>query len=114
MKPSIELDLGDMVDILEGFTKKLENMPLKDKIDLAARLKPVAKHCETIDKAVKTEVKGKLKHAEGVLKGDLFKATLTLVPIDRFEQKKLKEEKPTIYNQFVRNDVDERVSFELR
>ncbi len=115
MKPSIELDLGDIVDILEGFTKKLDTMTIKDQIDLAARLKPVAKHCETIDKYVKDEVvKPKLKHAEGELKGELFKAVLTLVPVDRLDQTKLKVEKPSVDEQFIRNDVDERVTFKLR
>lgn len=114
MKPSIELDFGDMVDILEGFFKKIDKMSIKDKIDLAARLKPVAKHCEEIDKHVKEEIKTQLKHAEGELKGDLFKAKLTLVDIDRLDQKKLKAEKPTVYAQFIRHDLDERISFELR
>ena len=115
MKPSIEIDLGDMVDILEGFAKRIETMALKDQIDLAARLKPVAKHCETIDKYVKDEViKPKLKHAEGVLKGDLFQATLKIVPIDRLDQKKLKEVQPSIYEKYIRHDNDERISFELR
>lgn len=115
MKPSVEIDLGDMVDILESFSKKLSTMTLKDQIDLAARLKPVAKHCETIDKYVKDEViKPKLKHTEGELKGDLFKATLKIVPIDRLDQKRLKEERPAVYEHFIRNDKDERVSFELR
>lgn len=114
MKPSIELDFGDLVDILESFVKKLPTMVLKDQIDLAARLKPVAKHCETIDKHVKGVVKVKLKHAEGTLKGELFKANLKLVPIDRLDQTKLKAEKPSVYEQFIRNDVDERVTFKLR
>lgn len=114
MKPSMELDFGDLVDILESFVKKLPAMPLKDQIDLAARLKPVAKHCETIDKHVKDLVKVKLKHEEGTLKGELFKANLKLVPVDRLDQGKLKEERPTIHAQFVREYIDERVTFELR
>lgn len=114
MKPSIEIDFGDLVDILEGFVKKLPTMLLKDQIDLAARLKPVAKHCETIDEHVKGTVKVKLKHEEGALKGDLFKAELTIVTVERLDQKKLKEEKPTVHAQFVRTYHDERVSFKLR
>ena len=114
MKPSIEIDLGDMVIILESFVKKLDTMLLKDQIDLAARLKPVVKHCETIDKTVKEVIKEKLKHEEGTLKGELFKASLKLVTIDRLDQKRLKAEKPTVYEQFIRNDTDERISFELR
>jgi len=114
LKPAVEMDLADMADILEGFSKKLDTMTLKDKIDLAARLKPVAKTCEVIDKSIKNEIKDKLKHDEGELKGTLFKAILKLIPIDRLDQKKLKEEKPSIYEQFIRNDTDERVSFELR
>lgn len=114
MKPAVEMDLADMADILDSFSKKLETMTLKDKIDLAARLKPVAKTCEVIDKSVKDEIKTKLKHDEGELKGSLFKAILKLIPIDRLDQKRFKEEKPVIYAQFVRNDTDERVTFELR
>lgn len=114
MKPAIEEDFSELVDIIESFTKKLETMPLKDKVDLAARLKPLTKNCELIDEHVKELVKVKLRHESGEVKGELFKAELTIVPVDRLDQKRLKEEKPTIHSQFVRTYHDERVSFKLR
>lgn len=114
MKKATELDLVDLSDILEGFVNKLDKMAEKDVIDLAARLKPVVKHCEKIDTFVKDKVKAKLKHDEGTVLGGLFKAVLKLVPCTRLDQKALKEAHPKIHAEFCVPGEDERVTFELR
>lgn len=114
MKKSLEIDFADLTDILEGFTKKLDKTSQADLIDLAARLKPVAKHCGTIDEYVKGIVKDRLKHNEGFLAGGLFKAVLKLVPTSRLNQKRLKEEKPAVHAAYCDDAVDERVTFEVR
>jgi len=107
-------DLLELTDILEGFRTKLETMTEADQIDLAARLKPVAKSCELIDDFVKDGIKERLKHKEGVRQGNLFKAVLKLVKVSRLDQKALKEQKPALAAQFTNEGTDERISFELR
>ena len=114
MKKSLELDFSDLNIILEGFEQKLDRMPQADLIDLAARLKPVAKHCKAIDEFVKTYVKEKLDDRPGSVPGGLFKATLKLVPTTRLNQSKLKEERPTIHAKYNEPVEDERVTFEVR
>lgn len=114
MKKAVEFDLADLSDILEGFVTKLPKMSQHDLIDLAARLKPVAKNTKAIDDFVKVMVKEKLKHKEGMLPGGLFKAVLKLVPIGRLDQKALKEDKPALVEEYTRDDTDERVTFEVK
>jgi hypothetical protein len=114
MKKTMNLDLIDVSDIMEGFVKKLEKLSQPELIDLAARLKPVAKHCKTIDEHVKEMVKDRLDHVGGELPGTSFTAKLMLVPVDRLDQTRLKAEKPIIYNNFLKHSTDERVTFEVR
>lgn len=114
MKKAMEVDLVDLAEILESFNTKLDKLSQADLIDLAARLKPVTKTCEAIDKYVKEFVKEKLKHEEGSVPGASFKAVLKLVPIDRFQTKVFQGEHPTQYKQYLREDTDERVTFEVR
>jgi hypothetical protein len=114
MKKALELDLADLKDILEGFTLKLDKMTEAELIDLAARLKPVAKHCKTIDEYVKEAIKTKLRHKDGVRLGGLFRAVLKLVPTKRLDQAGLKENEPAIFNEYCKDATDERVTFELR
>lgn len=113
-KKAFELDLADLKDILEGFTLKLDKMTEPELIDLAARLKPVAKHCNTIDEYVKDAVKTKLRHKEGNRLGSLFKAVLKLVPTTRLDQKALKADDPDTFEKYCKDATDERVTFELR
>jgi hypothetical protein len=114
MKKSMEIDFADLTDILESFTKKLDKMAQPDLIDLAARLKPVAKHCEAIDKFVKDFVKEKLKGKEDVLPGGMFMAKLALVQVSRLDQKALKAAEPDLYEEYSKVDTDQRVTFTLR
>ena len=114
MKKAINVDLVDLGDILEGFVNKLEKMSPEDLIDLAARIKPAAKHCKAIDEFVKEFVKSKRKGVEGDVLGATFKATLTIVPTTRLDQTALKEHKPTVYAQFLKSDAIERVTFSVR
>lgn len=114
MKPALKRDLVDLSDILENFASKLATLTEADLIDLAARLKPVAKHCKVIDDHVKAMVKDKLDGVEGTRLGGEFKAVMKLVPTTRLNQKLLKEEQPKVHARYNENVVDERVSFELR
>jgi len=114
MKKALELDMTDLSDILEGFVKKLEKMSEADLIDMAARLKPVAKHCQAIDEFVKGMVKDKLGGAEGSRNGSLFKAVLKLVPVHRLNQGRFKETKPALHESFCDDVEDKRITFEAR
>lgn len=116
MKKTLELDLTDLGDIMEGLVKKLDQNKLSqpEMIDIAARLKPVAKHCETFDKAVKAMVKNKLNNKEGSMLGTLFKAVLKIIPTSRFSQADFKAEKPAMYEKFMKENDEERITFELR
>jgi predicted phage-related endonuclease len=114
MKPAIKKDLKLLGEILEDITADLTKFTEADLIDIAARLKPVAKHCKAIDDHVKDQVKEKLKHKEGTRLGELFKAVLNLVPTTRLDQKLLKEELPKVHAKYNIAVVDERVTFELR
>ena len=114
MKKSLELDVTDLGDILEGFVKKLDKMSEADLIDLAARLKPAAKHCKAIDDHVKAMVKEKLHDKEGSRLGSMFKAVLKIIPIDRFNQGNFKEKHLPIFLKFVETHDEPRITFEVR
>lgn len=114
MRKSVELDLADLGEIFGDLVKKLDKMNMAEKVDLAARLKPVAKHCEAIDKAVKDEIKDLLDHEEGSVAGEVFKAVLKIIPVDRLNQSALKEGSPTVYAKYVRHDEDERINYEVK
>jgi hypothetical protein len=114
VKKALNLDLIDLGDILESFVNKLEKMAPADLIDLAARIKPAAKHIKAIDEYVKEFVKAERKGVEGDVLGTTFKATLNIVPTTRLDQKALQENKPTVYAQFLKSDPVERITFSVR
>lgn len=114
MKKALNQDLIDASEILENFANVLETLPQSDLVDLAARLKPIAKNCELIDKFAKEMVKVKLKGEEGDVLGSMFKASLKLVPVERLDQKAFKEARPSLFQQYVRENNETRINFELR
>jgi predicted phage-related endonuclease len=107
-------DLEDLTLLLEDLVKRLPKMERKERIDLAARLKPAAKHLKTIDDAVKEEIKERLKGKEGTVLGEIFRAVLKLVPTKRLDQKAFKEAEPDLYDQYSKETDDQRISFEAR
>lgn len=114
MKKSMELDIADLSDILEGFVKKLDKLTEPDLIDLAARLKPVVKHCTAIDEFTKEFIKEKLKGKDGERLGGMFKAVLTVAPTTRLDQKAFKEAEPELYSEYTVTKPEGRVTFSLR
>jgi hypothetical protein len=114
MKKSIKEALEDASAVMEEIKGKLPTMTLQEKVDVAARLKGVAKHAEAIDKAVKEDIKAKLKSKPGTVLGEVFKAILALVPTDRLNQKALKEEEPEIVARFTETEDQQRITFEPR
>jgi hypothetical protein len=107
-------DIDELSAILEDFVQRLDKLGLANKIDMAARLKPIAKHVVKIDEHVKDLVRTKLDHKDGATNGILFKAVLKLVTVDRLDQKALKEERPKIHAEYLRECTDERVTYEVR
>lgn len=114
MKKALDLDLSDVSTILESFVAKLDKQSEADLIDIAARLKPVAKHIEAIDKHVKALVKEKLHEKEGTRLGGMFKAVLKLVPTSRFQAAAFKEAKPAVYESYCEEKDEIRITFEVR
>lgn len=114
MNNTTRTDLADIVAAMESLAEQIDNLPLKAKIDVAARLRPVEKAVKKIDEAVKDEIKKSLKHKAGVLTGELFKAVLSLIPTERLNQQKLQVEQPRVYAKYLETNDQERVTFEVR
>lgn len=114
MQSEMDYDFKDITEILEKYKSNLDALPEAKLIDLAARLKPVAKHCETIDTYVKDMVKDRLNRSPGSRKGNLFQAILKLVPYSRLMQKELKEAHPRIAANFTDEGTEPRITYELR
>ena len=114
MNKTIEDDLIVSSDALEHLMKRLPDLPMADKVDICARLRGVVKNAELIDKAIKDEIKKKLKGKEGTVLGDIFKASLALVISERFNNKAFKEAEPDLYQQYLDKSESQRVTFETR
>ncbi len=114
MKKALDQDLIDASDALEHLVKQYDKMTLEEKVDIGARLKGICNNAEKLRKQIGDAMKERVKQKEGTVLGDVFKAVIKLVPIDRLNQTALKEEKPAIYNAYLRNDTDVRVTYEPR
>ena len=114
MNKSLKNDLIDASDATEHLMKRLPDLTFEDKVDIAARLRAVVKNCEAIDKAIKDDIKKRLKHKNGVVLGDLFKAVLTVVPTVRFNTTNFKTDQPVLYNSYCEEQDQERITFEPR
>ena len=114
MNKATEIDLTDAMDAIENLGKRFPTMSLDAQIDIAARLKGVAKTCKAIDEATKDAVKKQRKGRAGYVFGVLWKAYLNLVPVTRLDQQKLELDYPDVYAECLKKSVDKRVSFEVR
>ena len=114
MNTDVKTDLEDLTAVMEDLARRFPNMELKAKIDVAARLKAIAKAAKTIDELVKKEVKSRRKGKAGFVLGELFKAYLNLIPTTRLDQQKLEVKYPKAYADCLSTDDQERVTFEVR
>jgi len=114
MKKSLVNDLNDAIDCMESIKAQLPKMSLIEKVDTAARLRTIAKACGAIDVAIKAEIKDHLKHKEGEVLGQFFKALLKLIPVARLNQSLLKAEKPKLCEEYTETSDEERITFESR
>jgi hypothetical protein len=111
---TLEDDLIVSSDALEHLKKRLPDMSMIDKVDIAARLRAVVKSAGEIDKAIKDDIKKKLKGKNGTVLGDVFKALLTVVSSQRFDVTAFKAAEPDLYQAYLNNQEAERITFEPR
>jgi hypothetical protein len=114
MNKLVKLDLIDLQTAMEDLITQLPNMTMKTKIDVAARLRSVVKSCEAVDKAIKDEIKVIRHNEPGVVVGDLFKATLAMIPTTRLDQQKLQVDYPKAYAKCLETKEQARITFEAR
>src|ERR1700677_5087082 len=114
MNTEVTVDLEDLQFSMESLLKQLPKLPLKQKIDVAARLKAIEKAVKSIDEQVKEEIKTRLRHKDGSIPGELFKANLALIPTMRLNQKALQIEQPKVYAKYQESTDQERITFEVR
>lgn len=107
-------DLEDIALIFEELVQRVPVMKREDKVDVAARLRAVSKHIAAIDTMVKDEIKKARKGKEGFVNGEVFKAKLSLVLVNRLDQKALKEGNPEVYDEYTKESEDQRITFEPR
>lgn len=99
MNSILKADLSDLSEILEAIVARLPKMKEADQIDVAARLKRAEKHIKTIDDAVKHIIKSKpavqrleggTDHSKTTVLGGTFAADVSVFPVERLDQTKLK------------------------
>ena len=114
MRTQTETDLNDACDAIEHVLKRLPKLTLEERIDVGARIRGAAKNIETMDKLIKDEIKATLKNKPGTLKGETWKASLSLVSTERLDQKMVKENHPDVYAACLGVSDVSRVTFEPR
>ena len=114
MNKALERDMMDASDATEHLLKRLPEMSMDEKIDVAARLRAIAKNCESIDKLIKDEITQKLKGKPGTVMGDVFKASLAMIPTTRFDQTAFKGAHPDLYDKWTVTKDQQRITFEPR
>jgi len=107
-------DLADASACLEDLVKRLSTMSREEQVDVAARIKAVAKSCEVIDTYVKDNIYKWRKGREGYVLGEIFKAFLKKVTTTRLDQKALKVEEPEIHTKFCKPSDSFPITFEAR
>lgn len=114
MLKAAKTDLEDLCDAMEHLKAELPRLTLSECVDVAARLRAARKIAEQIDEFIKDSITKKLKHKAGEVRGEVFKANLTLIPTTRLDQRELKEENPDIYERYCHTTTQERITFEPR
>jgi len=113
MDKSVDTPVNSLNASIADIQRRLPNMTLKAKIDLAARLKGVAKAAEEIDKGIKEEIKTKLKGVAGVVAGHIFRAVMRVGPQSRVSVQKLKVEYPRVYAKCLEKNDVETITFDV-
>lgn len=114
MKKSVEQALIEASDALEFLVENTPTLSMEEKVDVAARLKAVRSNCESVDDAVKDDIKKRRRGKEGTVLGEIFKAVMQVIPTEKFMSKSLKEADPKTYAKYVLTDDVQRITFEAR
>ena len=114
MNDAVKTDLADLQDAVESLQKQLHKMPQAVKVDVAARLRSLAKTVEAIDASIKEQLKAVLKDKPGTIVGEMFKAEVAYVATTRLNQKKLEAENPKVYAKYLETKDQARVTFTVR
>lgn len=114
MNKLTETDLEDITYLFEDLYKRVKKLELRQQIDVAARLRAAAKHIAAIDADVKAAVKKHCRGKAGTVNGEKWRACLALVPVKRLDQAALKEGAPDTYEEYCKEAVDQRITFEVR
>ena len=114
MNTLTKTDLEDLTFLLEDIVKRLPKLKLTEKVDVAARLRGAAKAIKAIDDDVKKIIKEKRDGVEGYVNGELWRAKLSMVPVNRFQQAVFKEADPKTYDKYCKSENEPRVTFEVR
>jgi hypothetical protein len=114
MQPSIKADLEAITKAVERLSRKMLDLPLRDRIDIAARLNGTRKVIDTIDEYTKMDVKKRLKGIVGYVNGEIFKAYFNLFPVTRFDQGAFKQAEPTLFARYERTGTESRITYEPR
>lgn len=114
MLKAVRIDLEDVCDSLEHLAASLGRLTREEKIDVAARLRSAAKTVELIDKSIKEDISTWRKGKPGYVNGEIFKAKYSVSPVNRLDQKALKEEEPAIHAKFTKANDEVRITFEPR
>jgi len=112
MRRSIRESLEDVSLLMEQLEAKLTELTLKEKVDVGARVRAIAKHCESIDESIKTALKA--RKDQGTVLGEVFKAIISWVPTTRFQQKEFEKADPKTYSKFLKSADQQRITFEPR
>lgn len=111
---SVKHDLEDVSDAMEHLKAQLPRLTREESVDVAARVRAIAKTAEEIDKAIKAVIKTWRKGKEGTVLGEVFKAVLKLIPTTRFNSKALEAAEPKVYAKYLETDDVTRITFEAR
>lgn len=110
----LNINLEDLTEIMEYLVKELPTFSFRQRIDVAARLRTVAKHVKSMDELIKEEIKINLKNRPGSAIGEMFTANVTYNPVTRLDQEWLKQDKPKIHADFCVTKNESHVCFEPR
>lgn len=114
MKKSIREALEEASATLEYIQERYPDLTLQEKVDIGARLKAVAKACETVDKNIKVDITLKLKGKEGSVAGELFKAIRKWVDKRVFDGKAFKAAQPAMAEKYTTDGGNYEIRFEPR
>lgn len=109
-------DLHKLLDEASGMLGKVKNqpMPLREAIDLGARMRTLIKTAEAFDKAIKEEIKQELGNAPGTLNGEVVKAVVTEIKSNRFDLERFRLEEPAMAEEYTSVQSSLRVNYEVK